>query len=141
MYQNKETMKTGVSVMGLRNINTLTSKEIIDKLKHLSVPMGLYSNPYVKRVQDEKDSLFYVSKIDNMLDREEVIPDELFQGLLNITTSRDKSKTRKNKINHKIKKTKESSIKIKINTVARRGKQLTKKRSKPRRRVTKKALK
>ena len=141
MYQNKETMKTGVSVMGLRNINTLTSKEIIDKLKHLSVPMGLYSNPYVKRVQDEKNSLFYVSKIDNMLDREEVIPDELFQGLLNITTSRDKSKTRKNKINHKIKKTKESSIKIKINTVARRGKQLTKKRSKPRRRVTKKALK
>tara|TARA_B110000858_G_C17761771_1_gene454904 strand:+ start:705 stop:1130 length:426 start_codon:yes stop_codon:yes gene_type:complete len=141
MYQNKETMKTGVSVMGLRNINTLTSKEIIDKLKHLSVPMGLYSNPYVKRVQDEKNSLFYVSKIDNMLDREEVIPDELFQGLLNITTSRDKSKTRKNKINRKIKKTKESSIKIKINTVARRGKQLTKKRSKPRRRVTKKALK
>jgi hypothetical protein len=141
MYQNKETMKTGVSVMGLRNINTLTSKEIIDKLKHLSVPMGLYSNPYVKRVQDEHDSLFYVSKIDNMLDREEVIPDELFQGLLNITTSRDKSKTRKNKINRKIKKTKESSIKIKINTVARRGKQLTKKRSKPRRRVTKKALK
>jgi hypothetical protein len=141
MYQNKETMKTGVSVMGLRNINTLTSKEIIDKLKHLSVPMGLYSNPYVKRVQDEKNSLFYVSKIDNMFDREEVIPDELFQGLLNITTSRDKSKTRKNKINRKIKKTKESSIKIKINTVARRGKQLTKKRSKPRRRVTKKALK
>ena len=141
MYQNKETMKTGVSVMGLRNINTLTSKEIIDKLKHLSVPMGLYSNPYVKRVQDEKNSLFYVSKIDNMLDREEVIPDELFQGLLNTTTSRDKSKTRKNKINRKIKKTKESSIKIKINTVARRGKQLTKKRSKPRRRVTKKALK
>jgi hypothetical protein len=141
MYQNKETMKTGVSVMGLRNINTLTSKEIIDKLKHLSVPMGLYSNPYVKRVQDEHDSLFYVSKIDNMLDREEVIPDELFQGLLNITTSRDKSKTRKNKINRKIKKTKESSIKIKINTVARRGKQLTKKHNKPRRRVTKKALK
>ena len=34
MYQNKETMKTGVSVMGLRNINTLTSKEIIDKLKY-----------------------------------------------------------------------------------------------------------
>ena len=140
MYQNKETMKTGVSVMGLRNINTLTSKEIIDKLKHLSVPMGLYSNPYVKRVQDEKESLFYVSKID-MLDGEEVVPDELFQGLLNITTSRDKSKTRKNRNNREYKKTKERSIKIKINTVTRGRKLLTKKRSKPRRRVTKKALK
>lgn len=131
MYQHKETMKTGVSVLGLQN----TNKEIIDKLKHLSVPMGLYSNPYVNRSQDEKKDLFYVSKITNDLNGEEVIPDDLFQGLLSITTSYDKSKTRKNK------KKRESSIKIKINTAIGGGKRFTKKRSKPRRRVTKKSLK
>ena len=130
MYQNKDTMKTGVSIPGLHNM----SKEVINKLKHLSVPMGLYANPYVKRSASVDSS---VSRLSGLESRE-VIPDDLFKGLLDISMSHDKSKTRKNK---KENRKDVDNIKIKINTsIGKRERKLTKKNRKERRRVTKKAL-
>lgn len=127
MYQNKDTMKTGVSIPGLHNM----SKEVINKLKHLSIPMGLYANPQLKRSASVDSSVSRLSGLENR----EVIPDELFKGLLDISISHDKSKTRKNRKDV-------DNIKIKINTsVDKRERKLTKKNKKERRRVTKKALK
>lgn len=127
MYQNKDTMKTGVSIPGLHNM----SKEVINKLKHLSIPMGLYANPQLKRSVSVDSSVSRLSGLENR----EVIPDELFKGLLDISISHDKSKTRKNRKDV-------DNIKIKINTsVDKRERKLTKKNRKERRRVTKKALK
>jgi hypothetical protein len=128
MYQNKETMKTGVSIPGLHNM----SKEIINKLKHLSVPMGLYANPRVKRSSSVDSSVSRLSGLES----KEVIPDELFKGLLDISISHDKSKTRKNRKHI-------GNIKLKINNTitGKRERKLTKKNKKERRRVTKKALK
>lgn len=127
MYQNKDTMKTGVSIPGLHNM----SKEVINKLKHLSIPMGLYANPQLKRSASVDSSVSRLSGLENR----EVIPDELFKGLLDISISHDKSKTRKNRKDV-------DNIKIKINTsVDKRERKLTKKNRKERRRVTKKALK
>lgn len=130
MYQNKETMKTGVGILGLHNM----SKEIISKLQHLSVPMGLYANPYVKRSISGDSSVLQVSRLSE-LESNEVIPDELFEGLLDISISHDKSKTRKNKKHF-------DNIKIKINTsIGKRERKVTKKNKKERKRLTKKALK
>lgn len=130
MYQNKETMKTGVSIPGLHNM----SKEIISKLQHLSVPMGLYANPYVKRSVSGDSSVLQLSRLSE-LESNEVIPDELFEGLLDISISHDKSKTRKNRKQF-------DNIKIKINTsIGKRERKVTKKNKKERKRLTKKALK
>jgi hypothetical protein len=128
MYQNKETMKTGVSIPGLHNM----SKEIINKLKHLSVPMGLYATPHVKRSGLIDSSVSRLSGLES----KEVIPDELFEGLLNISISHDKSKTRKNRKQF-------GNIKLKINTTSmgKKDRKVTKKNKKIRKRITKKALK
>jgi hypothetical protein len=128
MYQNKETKKAGVFIKGLQNM----SKDVINKIQHLSVPLGLYTNNI--RGPRVFNDVFHISKLNNQVDTLEVITDDIFELLLNISTPRDKMKTRKNK-----KVLSKNFIKIKINTKKNRNN--TKKKNKPRNRVTKKALK
>lgn len=93
MNTNKETMNT--------------NKDIINKLKHLSVPMGLYTIPkhqanYKNKKENEMEKergnigVLNVSIL-NSLETSEVIADEIFEKMLDITTVHDKTKTRKNK--------------------------------------------
>ena len=87
MNTNKETMNT--------------NKDIINNLKHLSVPMGLYTIPkhqasYAKEKCREKVGMSNVSIL-NSLETSEVIADEIFEKMLDITTVHDKTKTRKNR--------------------------------------------
>lgn len=86
-----------------------TNKDIINKLKHLSVPMGLYTTPkhqanYTKKKEKEREMEKERGKVGvsnvsilNSLETSEVIADEIFEKMLDITTVHDKTKTRKNK--------------------------------------------
>jgi hypothetical protein len=131
MYQNKETMKTTAGISGLHNM----SKDIMNRLQHLSIPFGLYTTNNVELYSTKDNNVLNISKIEK-LENEDIISDDLFEGLLSITITHDKSKTRKNR--KKDKKLK-GDIKIKIKPFG--NKKSTKKNKKRSNRNTKKALK
>ena len=109
MYQHKETMKTGINISNLYNLN----KEMISKIGHLSIPIGLYTNKTVRGIVKNISDGMNVSVID-LGDKDATIEEDVFSDLLSITTSRDKMKTRKNK--HIAKKSQVLKLNIKINT-------------------------
>jgi len=130
MYQHKETMKTGINISNLYNLN----KEMISKIGHLSIPIGLYTNKTVRGIVKNISDGMNVSVID-LGDKDATIEEDVFSDLLSITTSRDKMKTRKNK--HIAKKSQVLKLNIKINT-EKGEKRATRKRTSNTRNNTKK---
>ena len=133
---NNEIIKPCISMKHLNNI----SKDILSKIGHLSVPAGLYSNLDKKHTVNDNIVIPVSSRVlnDSINDGNDIIDTGIFDELIDLTSSRRKSQTRKNKKNKGNRKTGLSNI-IKIKTIIGGGK--TKKYKKHLRNKTKKSNK
>tara|TARA_B100001758_G_C18121706_1_gene459076 strand:- start:9 stop:428 length:420 start_codon:yes stop_codon:yes gene_type:complete len=132
--RNNEIINPGISMKHLNSI----SKDILRKIGHLSVPAGLYSNLDKKHTMGDSVVIPVISRVlnDSVNDGNDIIDTGIFDELIDLTSSRTKSQTRKK---NKKKRAHGISNIIKIKTIIGGGK--TKKNKKHLRNKTKKGNK
>lgn len=143
IYQDKGTMKPGVAVLMIYNkdkpnkLNNI-NKDIISKIGHLSIPMGLYEGCKNKKSNHNIPTIQSVS--DNSIDFDDVVNNDVYDNLIHKSSKMLPTERKTRKAKQPILKIKTKTIDTTktVDTAKTKNKNKTKKSKKVSKRITKK---